>query len=266
MGAGASSRKAKPQVLASKQSSDEKSISSVQNEFAMEQQKSNINLYAEAKSQSSLDIAQEKEIEFVRKDIDNSSDSDVHSRLDEPDFDNEYDEDEERDNRNNEMTEEDMEASAEMFANTAMSLGMENDELLFNLMYFGDMGCNDMNFSAVVSNALDETVALHSANNTPYKLHPASLDKISYLATTEIIEELDEDKCECAVCKDIMCIGDQTITLPICHHQFHADCITRWLKLQGWCPFCRAPIDEEGSDAEAPAVPLFQEQEVSANS
>ena len=38
-------------------------------------------------------------------------------------------------------------------------------------------------------------------------------------------------------------------------HHFHADCITKWLKVNGVCPICRKKLEEmgqpEGESAEA---------------
>jgi hypothetical protein len=77
-----------------------------------------------------------------------------------------------------------------MFAHTAMSLGMEQEDLLFNLLYFGGEGAApDINMA--ISNARDETVALHSENNTPYKLRPASTTDIEQLKS-EALRSLDE--------------------------------------------------------------------------
>jgi hypothetical protein len=49
------------------------------------------------------------------------------------------------------------------FAQSAMSLGMDNDDLIFNLLYFGD---NTMSFQSMFNSAIEETVAAHSAENT----------------------------------------------------------------------------------------------------
>jgi hypothetical protein len=49
------------------------------------------------------------------------------------------------------------------FAQSAMSLGMDNDDLIFNLLYFGD---TDANFQTMFNTAVEETLAAHSASNT----------------------------------------------------------------------------------------------------
>ena len=152
------------------------------------------------------------------------------------------------------------ELESEMFAHTAMSLGMEQEDLLFNLLYFGGEGAApDINMA--ISNARDETVALHSENNTPYKLRPASATDIDQLKSEPLLalESLVEP--DCAVCKDDMEIGVEVIFLPACGHCFHQDCLVRWVKLQGFCPVCRAPIGavdaaEPGLSKKKPPAPV----------
>lgn len=60
----------------------------------------------------------------------------------------------------NEQEEENMRMH---FAQSAMSLGMDNDDLIFNLLYFGDAGAS---FQTMFNTAIEETVAAHSAENT----------------------------------------------------------------------------------------------------
>jgi len=139
------------------------------------------------------------------------------------------------------------ELESEMFAHTAMSLGMEQEDLLFNLLYFGGEGAApDINMA--ISNARDETVALHSENNTPYKLRPASTTDIEQLKSEALLslDELVEP--DCAVCKDDMEVGVEVVFLPACGHCFHQECLVRWVKLQGHCPVCRASIGMGDAD------------------
>ena len=46
-----------------------------------------------------------------------------------------------------------------------MSLGMNNEDLLFNLYYFGSTGAH-ANMQVAYNTALEEVVAAHSASNT----------------------------------------------------------------------------------------------------
>ena len=117
----------------------------------------------------------------------------------------------------------------EMLEHTAMSLGMDYDEFLFNVLYFGDGQVP--NLSTAISNAREETVALHSENNTPYKLRPASTTAIERLKS-EILHNLkDLEEPDCAICKENMEINNDVIFLPSCRHCFHMECLVRWIKL-----------------------------------
>ena len=62
------------------------------------------------------------------------------------------------------------------------SLGMDQDDLLFNMLYFNPEG--GVSMGAAINNALEETVALHSESNTPYKLRPASLEEMRGLSAS----------------------------------------------------------------------------------
>lgn len=131
--------------------------------------------------------------------------------------------------RSNQST--DIAAMEEMFGNTAMSLNMDNDELLFNLMFFDDGQNNSL--GSVMDNLQQETLALHSENNTPYKLNPASDTAIAGLFKEVFSPVVDANKvdCECAVCKDDIPDGANILRIPLCQHFFHEGCLLRWIKL-----------------------------------
>jgi hypothetical protein len=118
---------------------------------------------------------------------------------------------------------------SDAFSHTAMSLNMDGDDLLFNLLYFG--GGDLPNLDNMVNNALEETVALHSENNTPYKLRPAAQSAVDRLHSRplETLEELDD--VECAVCKDELEVNCEVIKVPACNHCFHKECLLKWIKL-----------------------------------
>lgn len=144
-----------------------------------------------------------------------------------------------------EQTEEErreQQASAEFFAHTALALGMESeDDLLFNLLYFEEVrraGDQGPSFGSIMDSVQQETLALHSSGNTPYKLQPASAGAIAGLAVeiyqpVALAEEQKQQEagCECAVCRDELEGGCEAIRLPACAHVFHADCLVRWIKL-----------------------------------
>lgn len=125
---------------------------------------------------------------------------------------------------------DDMDANQrEMFEHTAMSLGMDWDDFVFNVLYFGNG--QEPNLDAVISNARDETLALHSENNTPYKLRPASSAIIQDLKVDILTDQKDLHDPDCSVCKEHLELGSAVIFLPSCVHCFHKDCLIRWIEL-----------------------------------
>lgn len=128
-----------------------------------------------------------------------------------------------------------------LFAQSAMSMDMDNEDLIFNLLYFGD---SNTNFASMMNSAAEETVAAHSQGNTPYKLTPATdnaLKALKVITVTEILmEELQLQ--DCLICQEEMTVNDSVVLLPGCNHCFHNNCVLKWFSLQSWCPVCRAKI------------------------
>eukprot|EP01041_Mallomonas_annulata_P002881 gene2881-5647_t len=146
-------------------------------------------------------------------------------------------------------------------AYSAMSLEMDNEDLLFNLYYFGG-GAAMANIQSAYSTAIEETFAAHSAANTPYKLRPAAESAMSQLSSSVLNEDYGIiDDFECSVCKDEMELGCEVTKLPGCGHVFHYDCVVRWLKLQGWCPICRCEILAETTTEEVLGEEEEEEEE-----
>lgn len=102
------------------------------------------------------------------------------------------DDEEDEESDDEEHTTKSREEVADLFAYSAMSLGVDNDDLLFNMLYFSEQGLQQgideggdesnaamddavaannkrnigMHFRNMLNNAVDETIAAHSANNT----------------------------------------------------------------------------------------------------
>ncbi|XP_068634463.1 E3 ubiquitin-protein ligase BIG BROTHER-like [Aristolochia californica] len=50
-----------------------------------------------------------------------------------------------------------------------------------------------------------------------------------------------KDKQECVICCMVYKNGDKLITLP-CQHQYHSNCVSRWLKINKACPVCNEDV------------------------
>ena len=118
----------------------------------------------------------------------------------------------------------------------------------------------------VLDGAMTETFALHSENNTPYKLNPAKEEELASLKTEIMDESMSESMkaiasryakteekdgdgpetmdcgVECLVCREEFVLGQKLHTLPHCGHIFHVECLQTWFKHQNWCPVCRTSI------------------------
>ncbi|KAL3849380.1 hypothetical protein ACJIZ3_011262 [Penstemon smallii] len=49
----------------------------------------------------------------------------------------------------------------------------------------------------------------------------------------------DEDKI-CVVCQDSLCQENEKIATLDCRHEYHQDCIGKWLLQRNFCPVCKA--------------------------
>lgn len=118
---------------------------------------------------------------------------------------------------------------------------MGNEDLLFNLLYFSDSKTTTAaQMTSCINSAMEETVALYSEHNTPYKMTPlseASKEKLKIDILSDYSHFGDEK--DCLVCRELMEINSQVLWLPMCKHCFHYDCIMKWFDFQNSCPICR---------------------------
>lgn len=151
-----------------------------------------------------------------------------------------HDEDEEADDEEGEDDEEARQLRM-LFAQSAMSMDMDNEDLIFNLLYFGG---DTSNFASMMNSAAEETVAAHSAGNTPYKLTPATEGALNRLKVMIVTEKLIKDLHlqECSICQEELEVGSAIAEMPGCSHCFHNECVLKWFALQSWCPVCRTKI------------------------
>ncbi|GLJ55624.1 hypothetical protein SUGI_1194580 [Cryptomeria japonica] len=60
----------------------------------------------------------------------------------------------------------------------------------------------------------------------------------------------EEGEKECVICLSEYEEDDAVVALKPCHHNFHVDCIRRWLQCKLQCPLCNAcPLQKFGSQA-----------------
>lgn len=120
-------------------------------------------------------------------------------------------------------------SAIDTFAHTALSLGMDSEDLLFNMMFFDDGTVP--NFGNLVNTLQQETLALHSENNTPYKLNPAKDSVIAGLKIEKFHVSAVDYETECAVCKDDIDEEAEILRVPHCGHYFHLECLMKWIHL-----------------------------------
>ncbi|PWA00581.1 hypothetical protein BB558_003383 [Smittium angustum] len=89
---------------------------------------------------------------------------------------------------------------------------------------------------------------------------PSSEEAISSLPRRIIDEESLKTNKECGICMEEYIINDKVVSLS-CNHEFHEDCILKWLRVNGTCPICRITIqtpEEKGKpkdDQNEPSEP-----------
>lgn len=71
---------------------------------------------------------------------------------------------------------------------------------------------------------------------------PAPEDVIAKMKVQKPPKELIDEEGECTICMEMFKINDDVIQLP-CKHYFHENCIKPWLRVNGTCAICRAPVD-----------------------
>ncbi|KAF5002347.1 hypothetical protein FGRMN_358 [Fusarium graminum] len=94
--------------------------------------------------------------------------------------------------------------------------------------------------------ALDRIITgLMEANPQSNAAPPATDEALRKLERKPVDKQMlgSEGKAECTICIDEMNEGDMATFLP-CHHWFHEECVTLWLKEHNTCPICRTPIEK----------------------
>lgn len=76
---------------------------------------------------------------------------------------------------------------------------------------------------------------------------PAAKAAISDLPRMEVKSK--EDVVACAICKDVVSVGETATKLP-CGHGYHGDCIVPWLGSRNSCPVCRFELPTDDPEYE----------------
>jgi len=73
-------------------------------------------------------------------------------------------------------------------------------------------------------------------------LQPDELERVTTLRRMKKAETLED---VCAVCQEACIEGDEVRKLP-CGHEFHSDCIDKWLLTRkDACPMCSMPVTQK---------------------
>lgn len=63
-------------------------------------------------------------------------------------------------------------------------------------------------------------------------------------ATTEEIDKLEKEtvaNIQCGICMENT-NGNETVLILPCEHKFHEECLKPWLRINKFCPICRADV------------------------
>ncbi|KAL8166495.1 hypothetical protein V2J09_007994 [Rumex salicifolius] len=122
-------------------------------------------------------------------------------------------------------------------------LAMEANFLLSGLVFHDQhrdmrLDIDSMSYEELL--ALGESIGTVSTALTEEALEKC-LKKSIYQATTTdegtLIGEADDIKC--CICQEEYEEGSKVGRLE-CEHQYHVECIQKWLQLKNWCPICKA--------------------------
>ncbi|KAM7503360.1 hypothetical protein LguiB_002264 [Lonicera macranthoides] len=105
---------------------------------------------------------------------------------------------------------------------------------------------------------------IHPENTPKPGLDPSIIQSLPIFTFTKLAGTTAGDKAahqECTVCLSMLEEGEMIKLLPNCKHNFHSECIDKWLGSHSTCPICRADAEprlvlEPEAAAQPTAPPL----------
>jgi hypothetical protein len=101
----------------------------------------------------------------------------------------------------------------------------------------------------------EELLKLKARTVTAADLPPAAAEGGAEAAGAPPLERQESVKSCCICCCEFVA-GDHLMTLG-CGHEFHHECVSRWLRARRFCPMCKAPVGGGGG----PMVPMDDDDE-----
>lgn len=116
----------------------------------------------------------------------------------------------------------------------------------------GDYASNET-FDNIMSELMNRNPNsnVHAASDRAIEqIHRFKLQHLDAAATDLQSSKIGE---ECSICQEEYA-PDETLVDLRCHHVFHEECLLSWVKTNGICPICRAPVQEMEETLEQDAL------------
>ncbi|XP_038707002.1 RING-H2 finger protein ATL66-like [Tripterygium wilfordii] len=84
------------------------------------------------------------------------------------------------------------------------------------------------------------TTVAPSCSSSP-GLNQATIDSLP-VSLHRSSMEINIAEGECCICLSLLEDEDKVKVLPDCNHEYHSECVDKWLSTQSSCPLCRASL------------------------
>lgn len=126
-----------------------------------------------------------------------------------------------------------------------------NAGLSINIFHiYGNIGV----YAGALDSVMNQLLTQMDGSGVP----PADKDTIDSLPKVEITQEQVDKSLHCAICLLDFHLKELVKQLG-CTHQYHGDCIDKWLLLHGNCPICREDLNGKKSNSKD-SSPLDHEE------